>query len=347
MNIGINNKEMKIGILTFHWAINYGAVLQSCALQSFLTDKGHEVEIINYIPFSFKYNLSYFIANPKRLYYIKDVLRNVKKNRVLEIFRNNYLHRSAETNTYLDLCGIVGKYDVLISGSDQVLNPSFAEFGEGKPTPTYFLKFDVPAKKIGYAVSFGCVVYPDSIKELAQKWVGYFDKVGARERTGISILESLNYSHLCGVVPDPLILYGNELLKRICIKRVIESNYSSAYILRNTDVPVPGGWVVIDDYTPYKMEEWISIIAFSSHFITNSFHGMLIAILFHVPFAVYLEKGEQAGMNDRFYTTLDYLGLKDRIVNDISHPIFKNINWEVVDSKLKEFALVGEDFLAL
>ena len=39
---------MKIGILTFHWAHNYGAVLQAYALQEVLKNRGHDVEFVNY-----------------------------------------------------------------------------------------------------------------------------------------------------------------------------------------------------------------------------------------------------------------------------------------------------------
>ena len=39
---------MKIGIMTFHWATNYGAVLQAYCLQEYLREQGHDVEIINY-----------------------------------------------------------------------------------------------------------------------------------------------------------------------------------------------------------------------------------------------------------------------------------------------------------
>ena len=46
---------MKIGILTFHCAHNYGAVLQCYATQEFLHSKGYDVEVINYRP---KYLLS-------------------------------------------------------------------------------------------------------------------------------------------------------------------------------------------------------------------------------------------------------------------------------------------------
>lgn len=41
---------MKTGILTFHCAHNYGAVLQAYALQEQLKAFGHEVEMIDYRP---------------------------------------------------------------------------------------------------------------------------------------------------------------------------------------------------------------------------------------------------------------------------------------------------------
>ena len=40
----------KIATITFHWAANYGAVLQAFALQKFLINKGFKTEIIDYIP---------------------------------------------------------------------------------------------------------------------------------------------------------------------------------------------------------------------------------------------------------------------------------------------------------
>ena len=39
---------MKIGILTFQRADNYGAMLQCYALQEYLKSAGHEVEVIDY-----------------------------------------------------------------------------------------------------------------------------------------------------------------------------------------------------------------------------------------------------------------------------------------------------------
>lgn len=36
----------KTGTITFHWANNYGAVLQSYALQQFLVKSGYDTEIM-------------------------------------------------------------------------------------------------------------------------------------------------------------------------------------------------------------------------------------------------------------------------------------------------------------
>lgn len=41
---------MKIGILTFHRAHNYGAVLQAYALVTYLKNIGHDAEIVDYRP---------------------------------------------------------------------------------------------------------------------------------------------------------------------------------------------------------------------------------------------------------------------------------------------------------
>lgn len=65
----------KIGILTFHWATNYGAVLQSYALQEALKELGYEVQIINYKPTKFDNNLWHLILYRKFLRiseYLKD-----------------------------------------------------------------------------------------------------------------------------------------------------------------------------------------------------------------------------------------------------------------------------------
>ena len=54
---------MKIGILTFHRAENFGATLQAYALQTYLSQLGNDVEIIDYRCTSIERN--YDILNPR------------------------------------------------------------------------------------------------------------------------------------------------------------------------------------------------------------------------------------------------------------------------------------------
>ena len=52
--------KMKIGLLTFHAAMNVGAQLQALALFKTLKDAGHEVEFIRYEPNYLKYPYRFF-----------------------------------------------------------------------------------------------------------------------------------------------------------------------------------------------------------------------------------------------------------------------------------------------
>lgn len=55
--------DKKIGILTFHAADNYGAVLQAYALQHYLENKGAHVEIIDFVtPQVEKANNIFFVS---------------------------------------------------------------------------------------------------------------------------------------------------------------------------------------------------------------------------------------------------------------------------------------------
>ena len=49
--------SLKIGILTFHNAMSYGAVLQAYALQHTIENFGYETEVINYSCINSCFNL--------------------------------------------------------------------------------------------------------------------------------------------------------------------------------------------------------------------------------------------------------------------------------------------------
>lgn len=341
---------MKIGIITFHWPENYGAILQAYALQSYLTDLGHDVEIINYRPINHSLYYLQLLLHPSFLKNIGDIRRKKQKNNLLDDFRNNYLHLTKRYISCDKLMKANLQYDLLISGSDQVLNPSFTLYGERKPTATYYLPFG-DCKKIGYAVSFGCTQYPRGAMVFAEKWIRNFNAVGVRENSGLGVLQQLDFPNPTCVVPDPTILYCQHLFDKIEIKKA-SGKCICAYILRHTvKFGVEDVFYMDEDHKPVDMETWLGQIMYSRGLVTNSYHGMIMAILSHVPFVALLETKNGVGMNDRFNTLLSRLNLLDRILPIDSESAFvlkkleSPMDWEDVDNKLLEYSKVGKDYL--
>lgn len=342
---------MKIGILTFHWATNYGAILQAYALQEYLRSAGHSVDIIDYKPVNYEFSWLNFIRHPRSLFGIKKILIGEAKEQKLGVFRNKYLNLTKRYGSEKELDELSAAYDILISGSDQILNPSFTVGGEGHPTSAYYLKFaSRHTKKIGYAVSFGCTDYPDSAKRFASEWIQNFDKIGVREQSGLSILNALSFDKEKTLVPDPTILYGEQLFENLNIKKPRQDNYICVYMLRKKVVIDSNNVVYMDEtHKPVSMEEWLGFIKYSDGLITNSYHGMIMAILFHVPFAVVLERDTHLGMNDRFNTILTQLNLTSRqVINGNGLKLLNDkIDWNFIGELLSEYRETGISFLTI
>lgn len=117
---------MKIGILTFHYANNYGAVLQAYGLQEVLKSMGHQVEFVDYRNPLIEKRMDYFGLKSNSI--IKVLYRLLfnytslsERKKIFDGFRKDYLSISKRINSS-DLSNT--DYDILIVGSDQIWNPS-------------------------------------------------------------------------------------------------------------------------------------------------------------------------------------------------------------------------------
>lgn len=342
---------MRIGILTFHWATNYGAILQAWCLQQYLLEQKHEVDIINYKPSGSDYGLLRVLRHPSLWSNFSRELANKKKERKLQLFRKQYLKTTKRYFAAKELEYVLNTYDIIISGSDQIFSPSFTMFGDnGKVSPVYWQGFRGKTfKSIGYAVSFGCEKYPDEAADLAKQWVNGFNAIGTRERTGERILEQLEFRGESSVVPDPTLLLGADIYRKIGLDiSAKRDSYTCVYMLRH-EVEVNGNVRYIDEkHHPLTMEQWLTTISNASSIITNSYHGTLMAIYTHVPFAILLETGGGSGMNDRFFTLLDKIGCKDRVATTIdgSLDVLKRpVDFKLLDKAIEKFRMAGEIFL--
>ena len=120
----------KVGIMTFHGADNYGAVLQAYALHEWLRKNRYSPEFINYHSRAYeKYDL--FRSNRYRkrpIFFIEDILNyttNKRRKNNFQAFRKEYLTVSETVYSKVaDLDAVSDKYDWYICGSDQIWNPT-------------------------------------------------------------------------------------------------------------------------------------------------------------------------------------------------------------------------------
>ena len=340
----MGDRKIRIGIMTFHWACNYGAVIQAYALQEYIKQRYDcEVEIIDYYPDSFRYTLkkAFTPSYPSvMIHRLKEFLRERK----IKDFREN-LTLSSHYSSTKQLQEYVDQYDLLVCGSDQIWNPSFTRSGEGELTTAYFLDFGGECKRISYAASFGCKQYPSDLITSVVDLLDRFDHISVREATGVDLIYQLTKKESIRVC-DPTMLPDSSLfLKHVDVKKT--QHLIGVYSLRGINL---GGFANIcksqlEGATAIKhiksntIPEWLETIYCSKLFITNSFHGMMMALRFHRNFAVLLEKGTLSGMNDRFITVLDELGLTNHIIEELTIEEANRIcrlfiDWAEVDEKI-------------
>lgn len=340
---------MKIGILTFHWGTNYGAILQAYCLQEYLIEQGYDVSIINYKPKQYDFSWLRIVKNPKSLIRISRILSNRRKEALLEPFRNHYLKTTCRYYCENDIKNDLDDFDIIISGSDQVLNPSFTMYGDnGSPSNVYWLGVgSKEIKRLCYAVSFGCESYPNNAAVIAKQCINKIDAIGVREQTGLHILEQLDYKGPKVVLPDPTLLLGIKIFEKLGIDtRTNKSNYTCVYMLRY-EIEITGDVYYIDEkHSPLTLEQWLTTIINAGKLITNSYHGMIMALLAHVPFVVFFEK--KCSMNDRFYTLLSQLGIENRTATTIEEAqqiLDQPIAFDEIDNAIEKYRMVGVNFL--
>lgn len=153
---------MRIGIITFHRAINYGAVLQTYALQKFLNVSNYDAEVIDYRCEHMENFYKTFTIKDKS---VKQIIRGMlnfkntyKKKREFYRFLDQNVRISTEVYDKFNIDKANLRYDKFITGSDQVFNFACTDFDK-----TYFLQFVKNCdNKLSYAASFGMKEIPDS-----------------------------------------------------------------------------------------------------------------------------------------------------------------------------------------
>ena len=217
---------MKIGILTFHCAHNYGAVLQCYALQETLKGMGHEVEVIDYRP---EFLLSpYEVWNIRRYGSYNSFLKRLMLE-CLTLSRGIVRHKAFDLFIQARLCltkekTISSSFDAYIIGSDQVWNPNF-----GRMSDIDFLTFVPENKRNSMAASFGVSNIKPEMEQYYKERLSKFNNISVREDSGKKIVEELTGRTDVEVLVDPTMLLTPEEWDKVS-KKPEQLNFNK-YIL--------------------------------------------------------------------------------------------------------------------
>lgn len=342
---------MKIGILTFHRALNYGALLQAYALQQILLKEGYDAEILDYR--NPVIESAYYYPKLSERRDIKSIVKyfiqgkqELERRKKFDDFREKVLCLSKSIYTDANLYEANREYDLFVVGSDQVWNYQAHNFDEN-----YFLKFvNNNSKKASFAASVGLSTLSDSQKNRYYELLRDFSICSVREQIGANLLGNLGISTRTDL--DPSFLLTKDEWKESFNLKKSEERFIFAYYFELTptlksfieNLANETGCIIRYFGTAIRSPfcekssaiktadpiDFVESIYNAEYVVTNSFHGTAFSINFNKKFYVeLLQKDEK--VNSRLIDILGNTNMFNRQIkcfNDITQAIESDINWE-------------------
>lgn len=331
---------MKIGILTFHEADSYGAVLQAYALQQTLAKLGADSEFVQF-NMPKKDRPAEAPATPAAALFARRIQAEGKKREALfASFREKYMHIS---DAYQPTDPIDADYDHFIAGSDQIWN-----FRIPGADGRYFLPFASPEKRHSYAASFGADALPEKAREWVAKQLATFRSISVREESGCHIIKDL-IGRDAQICLDPTMLPDRTDWKALTHKE--EAPYVLLFLLKYDEVLLQQAkeeadkrniplkiisasfipQVGMDAWNTTGVTEWLTAIRNARCVFTNSFHGMVFSMIFHREFHIQRLTGELSTRNGRLDEMLSFLQLTEAL-NGVVRPDYEQV-WKLLNER--------------
>lgn len=362
---------MKVGIITYHAAYNFGSMLQAYATQEAVKKIGHEAIMLNYRMPSQKNFYKEYRTGYGKLNFVQDLLQfpmhkdKIARREKFEIFLKEYFNLSAEFNEPEEMRAICEGLDVIISGSDQIWNAKSCEFV--KCDMRYmrpYLLDGFEGKKISYASSIGHM--GESELEKIISFISDFDFLSVREQAAKTIIERYIDIPIDRVLDPTFLLNRNEWINKLKLKREDENPYILFYSLKRFDGNVllkevkecakkrnlAVKYIMPFSYLPnmsknvkncenYGPVEFMNAIYNSKMVITDSYHGTILSL--NLNKNVY-SLCNNAGAEFRKTEVLERLGLGTRIIGGVNEAFnvtseidFDAINEVIIEEREKSF----------
>jgi len=295
---------MKTGVITFHNAHNYGASLQTWALQKVLRNLGIQAKVIHYHPSAIdalynpllKQDSNKIIQWLKRTKLRKSVRQRYRKNERYNQFIRETFELEGDFTSYEELLNSNMDFDAYITGSDQVWNIDHT----GGLDPAYFLGFAKEGVlKLSYAASIGNDQIAAEYKEDIASFLKMFDAISVREESVKSEIETLSEKEV-SVVLDPTLLLQKEDYDELKKEYKLKEKYILVYMmeenkelinLANSISKEVGLPIIqrkqkryfeneISNFYECLPSEFLSLVENAEYIITNSFHGTVFSLIY-------------------------------------------------------------------
>lgn len=359
----------RVGILTFHSANNFGALLQAVSLQKTIVERGNsECELIDYEPEFIRkdYSISPFKnKHPKAI--IRSMLRipdKIKRNSKFQAFREKNTVYSNQCQSEENFKSICNSFDEIIVGSDQVWNYNLTEHDIH-----YFLpEINASVKKVAYAASTGGADFLSKESNKMIQCLQDFRDISVRENASKTALEQRLKEKNIEVVLDPVFLTPKNSWGQLAAKPV-KKDYILFFKMGYSKTAEPAlefakelsketGYELLmlwDQETWFEYREvkhigavgpaeFLQWIAGAKCVVTNSFHATAFSIILNTPFYVETEIERK----DRVLNILDIFRLKKcGLIEEKSEngTIIPEIEWSAVNSLLDNERKKSLDFI--
>ncbi len=292
---------MKTLTVTFHHTTNYGAVLQTYALQQTILSLGHENLVLE-TKTGEKKKKSKLSIRELYLRYLS-WLRRKERKMLVKYFADFHRYRLQMTRPYdsmEDLRNDPPDVDCMITGSDQVWNfvttPKFID--------SRLLRFGKEsAIRFSYAASMEELRYSDEQKQRLKDALVSFKGISVREQSAKDYIESFTPYQVERVL-DPVFLLPKEKWLELAIEPRIKGPYILCYqvqsnkrmeevayrLKKQTGYPVVSicnssiRWMKSDySFHDVSIEEFLGFYNQAAYIVSASFHGVAMGLVFDKP----------------------------------------------------------------
>lgn len=348
---------LKINIVTFHRALNCGAVLQAYALSTYFDEMQHDVSIVDYCPpwteesqVLLKNLFNHFTVKNTLLFLFQRAFR-----RKCNEFLDKYCSLTKRVKTVEEF-KILPESDMFVTGSDQVWNSDITSGVDN----IYLLDFQTTARKISYAASCGNDDISDKMINPIVNSVRKYHAISVREHT----LElALKLKGIDNVYPvwDPVFLLDSDnylgIQKKTYFKnylliytkgqpegiRELAKKVADEYGLKIVDMSkIKKKWPANYVKSVYGPREFLGLFANADYIVTNSFHGTAFSIIFRKSF---YSLGAQ-NRTSRLSSLLEDIGLINRLISrNESLDEITQIDYSKYENTINDHINKSKDFL--